>query len=197
MADHERLTQQLRFILEADRLKHVQRRSYLADGSRVENSAEHSWHLALMALVLAEHANEEINAYRVMQMVVVHDLVEIDAGDTYLYDEDGQSDKAEREAAAADRLFGLLPADQAAELLALWQEFEARETGDARFANSLDRLMPLLHNYTSGGRAWKDHGIRGEQVRRRLSVMGDGSAELWAYAQSIIEEAVAEGMLGS
>jgi putative hydrolases of HD superfamily len=191
-----RLRQQLIFILEADRLKHVQRRSYLADGSRVENSAEHSWHLALMALVLAEHANEAVDVYRVMQMVVVHDLVEIDAGDTYLYDDDGQIGKAERESLAASRLFGLLPEDQATELLALWQEFEARETADARFANALDRLMPLLHNYYSGGLAWKEHAIRGDQVRQRLAVMGDGSAGLWDYAQVIIEAAVAEGLLG-
>lgn len=193
----ERLVQQLHFILEADKLKHVHRRSYLADSSRVENAAEHSWHLALMALVLAEHADEEVNLLRVIQMVLVHDIVEIDAGDTYLYDEVANNDKAEREALAAARLFGLLPPDQALALHALWEEFEARETGDARFANALDRLMPLLHNYHSSGIAWKEHGIRSDQVRERLAVMGDGAVGLWTYAQTIIEAAVAEGLLGS
>lgn len=197
MEGEERLAQQLRFILEADKLKQVHRRSYLANGSRVENAAEHSWHLALMALVLAEHANEEVNLLRVIQMVLVHDIVEIDAGDTYLYDEVANIDKAEREELAAARLFGLLPPGQARALHGLWKEFEARQTADARFANALDRLMPLLHNYHSAGIAWKEHGIRGEQVRERLAVMGDGAAGLWTYAQSIIEAAVAEGLLGS
>lgn len=197
MTTDARLAHQLHFILEADKLKHVHRRSYLADSSRVENAAEHSWHLALMAMVLAEHANDEVDLLRVIQMVVVHDIVEIDAGDTYLYDEIANHDKAEREERAAERLFSLLPPDQAAGLHALWKEFEARESADARFANALDRLMPLLHNYHSGGLAWKEHAIRDKQVRQRLAVMGDGAAGLWAYAQTIIEAAVAEGLLGS
>jgi putative hydrolases of HD superfamily len=193
----DRLMQQLQFILEADRLKGVQRRSYLADASRLENAAEHSWHLALMALVLGEHADEGISLLRVLQLVLVHDIVEIDAGDTYLYDEVGNNDKAEREERAAARIFGLLPPHQGEALYELWQEFEARETADARFANALDRLMPLLHNYHTGGRAWKEHGIRGDQVRQRLATMGDGSSGLWAYAQTIIEAAIAEGLLDS
>jgi putative hydrolases of HD superfamily len=193
----DRLMQQLQFILEADRLKGVQRRSYLADASRLENAAEHSWHLALMALVLGEYADEGISLLRVLQLVLVHDIVEIDAGDTYLYDEAGNNDKAEREERAAVRIFGLLPPDQGKALYELWQEFEARETADARFANALDRLMPLMHNYHTGGRAWKEHGIRGDQVRQRLATMGDGSSGLWAYAQTIIEAAIAEGLLDS
>ena len=197
MGSEERMAQQLRFILEADRLKSVQRRSYLADASRLENAAEHSWHLALMVLVLAEHANEEVSPLRVLQMVLVHDLVEIDAGDTYIYDDAGQLGKAEREELAAERIYGLLPADQAEALYELWREFEARESADARFANALDRLMPLLHNYHSGGRAWLEHGIRGEQVRQRLACIGDGAAGLWAYAQTVIEAAESEGLLGS
>ena len=159
-----RLQQQLAFILEADRLKQVIRRSYLVDASRLENSAEHSWHLALMALVLQEHANEEVSLLRVLQMVVIHDLVEIDCGDTYLFDDAAQAGKLAREELAAARLFGLLPPDQAAEFYALWQEFEARETADARFANALDRLIPLLHNYHSRGRSWQEHGIRSQQA---------------------------------
>jgi putative hydrolases of HD superfamily len=197
MAMEDRLVQQLRFILEVDQLKSVQRRSYLADASRLENAAEHSWHLALMALVLSEHADEAVSLPRVIQLVLVHDIVEVDAGDTYLYDEAANDDKAEREERAAARIFGLLPPDQGAMLYELWQEFEARETVDARFANALDRLMPLLHNYHTGGRAWKEHAIRGDQVRQRLASIGDGSSGLWAYAQTIIEAAIAEGLLGS
>lgn len=192
-----RLQQQLAFILEADRLKQVIRRSYLVDASRLENSAEHSWHLALMALVLQEHANEEVSLLRVLQMVVIHDLVEIDCGDTYLFDDAAQAGKLAREELAAARLFGLLPPDQAAEFYALWQEFEARETADARFANALDRLIPLLHNYHSRGRSWQEHGIRSQQVRDRLASIDSGSVELWSYAEALIEAAVAEGILGS
>jgi len=192
-----RLQQQLAFILEADRLKQVIRRSYLVDASRLENSAEHSWHLALMALVLQEHANEEVSLLRVLQMVVIHDLVEIDCGDTYLFDDAAQAGKLAREELAAARLFGLLPPDQAAEFYALWQEFEARETADARFANALDRLIPLLHNYHSRGRSWQEHGIRSQQVRDRLASIDSGSVELWSYAEALIEAAVAEGILES
>ena len=192
-----RLQQQLAFILEADRLKQVIRRSYLVDASRLENSAEHSWHLALMALVLQEHANEEVSLLRVLQMVVIHDLVEIDCGDTYLFDDAAQAGKLAREELAAARLFGLLPPDQAAEFYALWQEFEARETADARFANALDRLIPLLHNYHSRGRSWQEHGIRSQQVRDRLASIDSGSLELWSYAEALIEAAVAEGILES
>jgi putative hydrolase of HD superfamily len=192
-----RLQQQLAFILEADRLKQVIRRIYLVDASRLENSAEHSWHLALMALVLQEHANEEVSLLRVLQMVVIHDLVEIDCGDTYLFDDAAQAGKLAREELAAARLFGLLPPDQAAEFYALWQEFEARETADARFANALDRLIPLLHNYHSRGRSWQEHGIRSQQVRDRLASIDSGSVELWSYAEALIEAAVAEGILES
>ena len=190
-----RLTSQLHFVLEVDRLKQVLRRSYLCDGSRHENSAEHSWHLALMALVLHEHANEPVDLLRVLKMVIIHDIVEIDAGDTYLYDSAGNADKAEREQQAAERLFGLLPADQRQELQALWEEFEARITADARFANSLDRLMPLLHNYHSGGLAWQEYQIRDRQVLERLASMGEGSARLWEHAQTVIAAAVEEGWL--
>lgn len=193
--DAGRLQRQLHFILEVDRLKNIIRRSYLCDGSRHENSAEHSWHLALMALVLHEHANEPVDLLRVLKMVIIHDIVEIDAGDTYLYDAGANAGKAEREQKAARRLFGLLPEDQRQELHTLWQEFEARQTADARFANSLDRLMPLLHNYHSGGRAWQEHQIRGDQVREHLASMGEGSQRLWEYAQTVIQAAIDEEML--
>ena len=146
----DRFEQQLRFIVEIDRLKNVLRRTLLTDASRRENSAEHSWHIALMAPLLAEHACEPVNVERVMRMLLVHDIVEIDAGDTFAYDANGNADKAERERRAADRLYGLLPDDQARELRAAWEEFEAAESAEARFAHALDRLQPLLQNLQIG-----------------------------------------------
>src|SRR6056297_294642 len=159
--DWQRLEQQVAFILEIDRLKTIYRRTYLTDTSRFENSAEHSWHIAVMAMLLAEHANTlEVDQLRVIKMLLIHDLVEIDAGDTFAYDTAAHADKAAREQAAADRLFGLLPADQAAEFRALWDEFESRQTPEAKFAGALDRLQPLLHNLYTHGRSWREHGVR-------------------------------------
>lgn len=190
-----RLSQQIDFILEIDRLKGVLRRSPLLDGSRRENSAEHSWHLALMALLLAEHANAPVDIGRVVKMVLIHDLVEIDAGDTFLYDEDGNDTKAARERQAAQRIFGLLPPDQGDEMKALWREFEARQTADARFAAALDRLIPLLHNYHNQGGPWQANGVSRDQVIAHVGHMGQGSAALWEYAQALIDDAVARGYL--
>lgn len=191
----QRLEQQIAFILEIDRLKSVLRRSYLLSEDRRENSAEHSWHLAVMALVLSEYANAEVNTLRVLKMLLVHDVVEIDSGDTYVYDAAGNDTKAERENAAARRIFGLLPPDQEAELTALWQEFEARDTPEARFAAALDRLMPLLHNYHTEGRSWREHGISEAQVLRLNAHMADGSETLWEYAKALIDNAAARGYL--
>ncbi|HEX5324571.1 MAG TPA: HD domain-containing protein, partial [Capsulimonadaceae bacterium] len=144
--DNERLSQQIAFIIETDKLKDILRRTYIMSGDRLENSAEHSWQLALMATLLAEHSNEPIDVAHVVKMVLVHDLVEIDAGDTYCYDVVAEQDKVEREERAADRIFGLLPADQGKQIRLLWEEFEARETPEARFAAAIDRLMPMLLN---------------------------------------------------
>ncbi len=191
----ERLDRQISFILETDKLKSVLRRSYLLNEDRHENSAEHSWHLTVMALVLAEHADAEINQLRVLKMLLVHDIVEIDAGDTFIYDTAGNDTKAERENAAARRIFGLLPSDQSAELQELWQEFEARETPEAKFAAALDRLMPLLHNYHTEGRSWREHGITKEQVLRLNRHIEDGSKSLWEYAEALIDDAAAKGYL--
>src|SRR5438874_2362757 len=152
--ENERFERQIRFILEIDKLKTILRRTYLIHADRAENTAEHSWHLAIMAILLAEHANEPVDVARVVKMVLVHDIVEIDAGDTYFYDPLGAADKAEREHTAADRLFGILPPDQSLELRTLWEEFEAGTTADARFALALDRFMPQLHNYYTKGRSW-------------------------------------------
>lgn len=191
----ERLSQQLTFILEIDNLKHILRQTRLIANQRNENSAEHSWHLAMMAMVLGEHANEPVDVARVIKMVLIHDIVEIDAGDTFLYDTVGAQDKAEREQRAADRIFGLLPADQAAEMRALWEAFEAQATPEARFATALDRLMPLLHNYHTGGGSWQQHRITADKVLARNPLIAGGSATLAALGRQVVAEAVAQGLL--
>jgi len=191
----ERLRDQVRFILEIDRLKGVLRRTYLLDGTRRENSAEHSWHVAVMAAVLAERADEPVDAARVVRMLLVHDVVEVDAGDTFVYDTAAAESKAERERAAARRIFGLLPHDQGAELRALWEEFEAARTPDARFAAALDRMMPVLHNLHTGGRAWRENGVTADMVLARNRRIEEGSRALWEYLRAEIEGAVARGDL--
>lgn len=191
----DRVREQLAFILEADRLKTVERRCWIADGSRRENSAEHSWYLALMAIVLAEHAAEPVDLLRVLQLVVVHDLVEIDAGDTFLYDDEGRATKDERERAAADRLFALLPEPQAAQLRDLWDEYAARATPEARFAKALDRLAPLMLNHTTGGGGWRDHDITAGDVRLRNPSIAEAAPELQRVVDHLIDDAVAEGFL--
>ena len=189
------LARQVSFLLEADRLKGVLRQTLLLDRSRRENAAEHSWHLILMALVLREHAPEGLDLGTVLCMLAVHDLVEIDAGDTYLYDEAGGATKAAREAAAADRLFALLPPEQAGTLRGLWEAFEARESPEARFAAALDRLQPLLHNFHTGGATWRAHGIRRRQVEARIRQVAEGSPALGDLAARLIAEAAARGDL--
>ena len=191
----DRLTQQLNFILEIDRLKGIMRRSMLVSGDRYENSAEHSWHVALMAVLLAEHANQPVDVLHMVKMLLVHDIVEIDAGDTYAYDESGKQSQAEREQMAAERLFGLLPADQASEMKAAFDEFDARQTAESKMANAVDRLMPLLHNYYSQGKEWRKHGITREQVIQRIGPVVEGSEALWAFAEEIIDKSVEEGYL--
>ncbi|MBR7038725.1 MAG: HD domain-containing protein [Oscillospiraceae bacterium] len=194
--EETRLQQQLAFILELEHLKNVYRQTYVLHEDRKENDAEHSFHLALMAAVLAEHAAEPVDVLHVMKMVLIHDAVEVDAGDTYAYDTAGNATKAAREQAAADRIFALLPEDQAAEYRALWDEFEARQTPESRFANTLDRIQPLLLNYNKGGLSWKERGIRAEQViARNRGVTEAGSPALGALCYDIIERARQEGLL--
>jgi putative hydrolase of HD superfamily len=190
------LDSQLRFILEADKLKNVLRQTPLCDGSRRENSAEHSWHLALMAIVLGKHAPPGTDLGRVVAMVLLHDLVEIDAGDLYVYaGEEAQQRQAAAERAAAGRLFGLLPPEQAGALRALWEEFEERRTPEARFGRALDRLQPILLNFSSGGESWRSHGITADQVLAKAALIEDGSAALGEYARTLIGEAVSRGYL--
>lgn len=190
-----RLNSQIQFLVEIDKLKTILRQTQIIGEARPENDAEHSWHLAMMAIVLHEYAPSPINLLRVVKMVLVHDIVEIDAGDTFVYDAQGALDKAEREERAAARLFPLLPPDQAAEILALWQEFEARATPEARFAAAVDRLNPMLLNFHTSGAAWARHGITSDRVLRVNSIIEDGAPALWEYAQALVKEAVAEGFL--
>jgi putative hydrolase of HD superfamily len=195
MIDADRIAHQLEFILEIDRLKGIERRSWLLHSERRENSAEHSWHLAVMAMVLAEHAAEPVDLLRVIEMVLVHDLVEIDAGDTFRYDTVGEASRVERETRAADRLFALLPPDQGERLRSRWEEFEARRTPEARFAAALDRLMPMLHNLHGNGRSWRENGVTADRVLAVNAVMGEGAPSLWQVARALVERAVAEGVL--
>jgi putative hydrolases of HD superfamily len=191
----DRIRRQLDFLLELDKAKSVYRRSHVTAEDRNENDAEHMWHLAMCVLVLAEHAGEPIDALHALKLVLVHDIVEIDAGDVYIYDESGAAAKEALETAAADRIYALLPDDQRDELRALWEEFEAKETPEARFAGSVDRLAPLLLNHATEGRSWREHGITSERVRSINKRIELGSPALWEVAQELIDDAVAEGYL--
>lgn len=191
----ERLSQQLRFVAELDKLKNVLRRNPLSDGSRRENSAEHSWHLSMLAVTLAEYANEPVDILHVVNMLLIHDLVEIDAGDTFCYDEEAKLDKEQREQAAAERIFGMLPEDQAKRFRALWDEFEAAETPASKFANALDRLQPLLLNYHSGGGTWREYDVPLSRVLDRVGPIRDGSKALWQVAERLLDDAVQRGLL--
>ncbi|AGC68416.1 putative metal-dependent phosphohydrolase [Thermoclostridium stercorarium subsp. stercorarium DSM 8532] len=191
----DKLRQQISFIVEIDKLKNIYRQSYLTDGSRHENDAEHSWHLAVMAFILAEYADEKVDLLKVIKMVLVHDLVEIDAGDTYCYDERAMRDKKEREEKCAKRLFSMLPDEQRNEMYELWEEFERMETPEARYAAALDRLQPVLLNYFSGGKSWKEHGIYVDQVLNRNGRIKDSSQKLWEFVESLLHDAVEKGYL--
>jgi putative hydrolases of HD superfamily len=193
--DNQRLLEQIQFLVEIDKLKTIFRQSYITDKSRNENDAEHSWHLAVMAILLQEYANEEIDILRVLKMILIHDLVEIDAGDTFLYDEVGNADKEKRELEAAERIFGLLPIDQRDEIFSLWREFEEKISPEAKYAGSLDRLQPLLQNYYTGGLSWKNHQLTKKQVLAKNSVIKKGSSELWSFAEVLITDAVSRGYL--
>jgi len=191
-----RFKRQIEFLLEADKLKQTLRRTLLMDRSRRENSAEHSWHIAMLALVLSEYAaGDAVDVFRVVKMLLIHDLVEIDAGDTYCYDDEGRQDQAQREIQAADRIFNILPEDQARSFLKLWEEFEVRQTAESRLANALDRLQPLLHNYFTDGQTWQENAIKSSQVVSRMQPVEDGSHFLWSYASALIHDSVRKGFL--
>ena len=190
-----RLSQQIQFIVEIDKLKGVLRQTLLTDSSRRENSAEHSWHLAMMAMLLSEYAPAPVNVLQVIKMLLIHDLVEIDAGDTFCYDVQGNLGKAEREKQAAARLFGQLPVEQGIELRSLWEEFEAQQTSEAQFATALDRLQPLLHNQQTAGGTWRIHGITLDKVIERMKPIKTGAPQLWTLVEQVLEESVNAGYL--
>ena len=182
--DKERIKKQFEFCLEADKEKFIGRQTYLSDGVRKENDAEHAWHMALMTLILSEYANEEIDVLKTISMILIHDIVEIDAGDTYAYDEKGKESQRDREVKAANRLFGILPEDQQQKFRDLWEEFEASETKEARFARTMDNLQPLMLNNATKGKSWEENGVRLSQILKRNGITPTGSEVLWEYGFS-------------
>ncbi|MDO4515843.1 MAG: HD domain-containing protein [Bacillota bacterium] len=189
----ERLKQQMDFLLEVDKEKNIFRQTHLSGGGRAENDAEHAWHMALMIYLLREYANQDFDPLKAMVMALIHDVVEIDAGDTYAYDEAGLATQQEREARAAQRIFGLLPEDQKAELLALFREFEDYETPEARFAHVLDNLQPLMLNHSNNGGDWRTHQVKKSQIYKRNAKTADGSRTLWAYMEDMVAENIKKG----
>lgn len=194
MNQQERLEKQFAFALEIDKEKRIGRQTYCSDGVTLENDAEHAWHAALMAVLFSEYANEPIDLLKVVKMLLIHDIVEIDAGDTYAYDEEGLQTQAEREQKAADRLYHILPQDQAQELMELWQEFEALESPEAKYAKAMDNLQPAMLNAATGGRAWKEHQVKLSKVLKRNQKTEEGAAALWEYGlEQFIQPHVQKG----
>jgi len=193
--DFEQLQKQVDFIHEIDKIKYIQRKTRLFNSDRTENDAEHSWHLAVMALVLSGHSNETIDLLKVIKMLLIHDLVEIDAGDVFLYDTATSHTNTAAELAAAKRIFGLLPQNQAEELILIWEEFEAGETAESKFARAMDRFEPLLQNRSNKGGTWKEFNVPYDKVIEKKSVIKKGSDFLWNYAKKLIDKSVEEGIL--
>ncbi|MGS2739603.1 HD domain-containing protein [Sinomicrobium sp. M5D2P17] len=195
MMQSDRLPKQVAFIREIDKLKYIRRKTKLFNSDRNENDAEHSWHLAMMAIILAEHANTSVNILKVLKMVLIHDIVEIDAGDTFLFDTVKNHVNTEEELAAAQRIFGMLPTDQALDLLQIWKEFEDGITAEAQFARTLDRFEPVLQNISNNGGTWAEYSIRHEKVLEKTRIMERGSFVIWEYSEARIQESVDKGIL--
>ena len=193
--DRERFEKQLAFILEADKEKNILRQTHLSGHGRRENDAEHAWHMAMMIYLLKEYSNEKIDLAKTMMMALIHDIVEIDAGDTYAYDTRALATQKEREQRAADRIFGMLPEDQRDELRALFEEFEAGETAEARFAKTMDNFQPLLLNHSNGGADWIEHGVDRSKVMGRQRSSAAGSADIWKYTEELIDQNVKKGTI--
>lgn len=194
--DKDRFSQQMEFVAEIDKLKQVLRQTSLIDRSRQENAVEHSWHIAIMALLLGEYSNElDLDIFQVVKMLLIHDLVEIDAGDTFIYDHENTKDKLHRERRAASRIFGLLPRDQAENIMQIWEEFESMSTPEARFANALDAFHPVLLAHLNRGWSWQTHGIVKSQVIESKKSIGEGSKFLWEHTKVLIDNAVKNGYL--
>ncbi len=190
---NNRLEQQLKFILEIDKEKNIFRQTHLSNEGRRENDAEHAWHMAVMAYLLKEYANEKIDLAKTMMMILIHDVVEIDAGDTYAYDTEGLATQKEREAKAAERIFGILPEEQKKEMIALFEEFEAYETKEARFAHVMDNLQPILLNHSNNGADWREHEVKKSQIYKRNEKTKTGSKEIWEYMKEVIDENIRKG----
>lgn len=180
--DNERLSKQFDFIKEIDKEKLITRQTYLTGCTRKETDAEHAWHIAIMTILLSEYSNEKIDVLKTVTMLLIHDLVEIDAGDTYAYDDEGRKTQRQRELKAAERLFGILPDDQGSTLKMLWEEFEEGKTPEARFAHSMDNIQPMMLNACTGGRAWREHSVVLSKILGRNKYTADGSKQLWNYA---------------
>lgn len=194
--DKERLEKQFAFFREIDKEKFIGRQTYLSDGVRKENDAEHAWHMAIMTVLLSEYANESIDVLKTVMMLLIHDLVEIDAGDTYAYDEAGKATQRQRELAAADRIFAILPEDQGGKLRQLWDEFEERRTPEAKFARMMDNIQPMMLNDATDGKSWAERGIRLSQVLKRNAHTAEGSEEIWQYAlETMLEPNAKKGRL--
>jgi putative hydrolase of HD superfamily len=192
---NDRLLKQIEFLKEIDKVKYIQRKTKLLNSDRNENDAEHSWHLAMMAIILAGHSNVSVDLLKVVKMVLIHDIVEIDSGDIFIYDTVQSHSNTVQERIAAGRIFGLLPAEQAAEMIAIWEEFEEGKTDEAKFARSMDRLEPLLQNVSNNGGTWKEFGVDYDKVYEKKKVIKEGSAALWAYSEQLINESVEKGIL--
>ena len=194
--DKERLDKQFEFFREIDKEKFIFRQNHLTDKKRAENDAEHAWHMAIMTVLLSEYANDEIDVLKTVTMLLIHDLVEIDAGDTYAYDEEGKKTQRERETKAAERIFGILPKDQGDKLRGLWEEFEAYETKEAKFAHVMDNIQPAMLNVANDGKDWVRHGVHLEQILKRNEKTAEGSETLWDYVyQNMIEPNVKKGRI--
>jgi len=192
----ERLEKQFDFIREIDKEKLIGRQTYLSDVSRKENDAEHAWHMAIMTILLSEYANEKIDVLKTITMLLIHDIVEIDAGDTYAYDEQGLKTQREREEKAADRIFGMLPEDQAKKFRDLWEEFEAKQTPEAKFARTMDNIQPMMLNAATDGKAWIEHGVHVNQILKRNEITPSGSETLWKYAfENLIKPNMEKGRI--
>lgn len=191
----ENLLKQIEFIKEIDKIKYIQRRTKLFNSNRNENDAEHSWHLAMMAIVLSEYSDAKVDLLKVVKMVLIHDIVEIDAGDTFIYDQNKNHDNTEEELNAAKRIFGILPEKQAIEFIEIWTEFEEGISNEAKFAKSMDRLEPLLQNTSNSGGTWEEFGVKYQTVCEKKKIIKNGSKELWNYSESLIEDSVEKGIL--
>ncbi len=193
--ENKKLQKQIEFAIEIDKMKQILRRNLIADGSKREDDAAHSWHLAVMAMILEEYSAEKIDVNRVVKIALVHDLVEVYAGDTFAYDAKGYEDKEEREKEAATKLFGMLEGEQGAQMRALWDEFEAGETAEAKYANAIDRIQPLLLNYLTDGHTWKMGGVSSAQVYKRMDIIRTATPELWCIVESVIKNSIEKGIL--